>query len=240
MIILPAIDLCGGCAVRLLQGDYQKKTVYSVNPPLLAREFEKAGAAWLHLVDLDGAKYGTDVNDETIGKIVSCCGLKVELGGGIRSIEMIESYLELGVKRIILGTAAATDSAFLEEALSRFGDSVAIGVDVREGIVAIKGWTEQSGETLDAFCIRLQSLGAKTVICTDISKDGMLKGTNMELYRSLSSRYRMNFIASGGVSSLDEIRKLRSMGLYGAIVGKALYTGKINLREAIAEGEDKR
>ncbi len=237
MIILPAIDLCGGCAVRLIQGDYQKRTVYSENPPLLAKNFEKAGAEWLHVVDLDGAKCGTEVNFDTIKAIVEGCSMQVELGGGIRSLRMIENYLSLGVKRVILGTAAATDEIFLKETIAQFGEAVAVGVDAREGMVAIKGWTEQSGETLEGFCTRLQAIGVRTVICTDISKDGMLGGANLALYRRLNQAYAMDFIASGGVSGLEEIKTLREMGLYGAIVGKAIYTGALDLKEAIAAGE---
>lgn len=240
MIVLPAIDLCGGCAVRLIQGDYQKKTVYSVNPPLLAKSFEKAGAEWLHIVDLDGAKSGADENFAIIKDIVNGCGLKLELGGGIRSMETAKAYISLGIKRIILGTAAVTDPAFLKAAISEFGEAVAVGIDIRNEKVAIKGWTEQSGMNADEFCESLQDMGVKTIICTDISKDGMMGGANPGLYKRLSQSYKMDFIASGGVSSLENIRELSRLGLYGAIVGKALYTGAFGLPAAIAAGKGER
>lgn len=236
MIVLPAIDLYGGRAVRLLQGDYEKSTVYGEDPPALAAEFERAGAEWLHLVDLDGAKHGTRANFATVESIVKNCKLRVELGGGIRDRDTLKAYLDIGVERLILGTAAVKDPEFLSAALDSFGEAVAVGVDVRDGMVAVKGWTEQSEETLEGFCAKLEKLGLKTVICTDISRDGMMKGSNLALYKSLKESYGMDFIASGGVSSLKEIRALAQMGMYGAILGKALYTGKVDLREAIAIG----
>lgn len=237
MIILPAIDLYGGRAVRLLQGDYEKSTVYGENPPELAKEFESSGAKWLHLVDLDGAKHGTRANFDTIERIVKSCDINVELGGGIRSMDTLKAYLDIGVKRVIIGTAAVTDPEFLRAALEKYDEAVAVGVDVKDGSVAVKGWTEQSTETLGGFCAKLEKLGLKTVICTDISRDGMMQGANLALYKELMENYAMDFIASGGVSSLGELRTLRDMELYGAILGKALYTGAVDLREALTIGE---
>ncbi|MDO5111726.1 MAG: 1-(5-phosphoribosyl)-5-[(5-phosphoribosylamino)methylideneamino]imidazole-4-carboxamide isomerase [Clostridia bacterium] len=238
MLILPAIDLYGGCAVRLKQGDYAQRTVYSDSPWAVAAGFSKAGAMWLHIVDLDGAKEGTTANLGTIERIVNETPMQVEVGGGIRSLATVRAYLSMGVKRVILGTAAVTDPAFLQAALDAYGSAVAVGVDVREGLVSIKGWTEQSGLTLDAFLEKLQSMGVSTVICTDISKDGMMGGSNTALYTRLSKAYSMDLIASGGVSSLADISSLAALGLYGAIVGKALYTGDLDLAAAIAAAKE--
>ncbi len=234
MIILPAIDLYDKKAVRLYKGDYNQMTVYSDDPAKFAREFYDKGARWMHLVDLEGARDGSTANLETIKEIVSATGLKVEVGGGIRSIETVERYIGIGVSRVILGTAAVTDPAFLREAVEKYGDKIAVGVDIRDGIVAIKGWTELSGLDCFDFCRELQELGVKTVICTDISKDGAMKGTNLELYRELSERFTIDFVASGGVSSLEDVRALCDMGVYGAILGKAIYTGSIDVADAIA------
>ncbi len=234
MLILPAIDLYNGRAVRLKQGDYREQTVYSEAPWKVAARFAQDGAQWLHIVDLSGAKEGTTANFDVIARIVGETSLHAEVGGGIRTLEAVRAYLGLGVKRVILGTAAVTDPAFLQAALDAFGASVAVGVDVRDGRVSIKGWTEKSALTLDAFLEKLQALGVSTVICTDISKDGMLCGTNTALYRRLSKTYKMDFVASGGVSSLADVRTLAAMGLYGAIIGKALYTGDLELPAAIA------
>lgn len=233
MIIFPAIDLVGGKAVRLYKGDYNQMTVYNENPLAQAKEFEEKGAEYLHMVDLEGAKNGDTPNIETIKEICENTNLFVELGGGIRSMETAEKYLSIGVDRIILGTAAVTDEVFLKNAAEKFGEKLAVGVDIKDGFVSIKGWTENSSYTLDEFCEKLQKLGIKTVICTDISKDGAMKGANLDLYKQLSEKFSMNFIASGGVSSLNDISELSKMGMYGAIVGKAYYTGAIDLTEAI-------
>lgn len=237
MNIFPAIDLIEGCAVRLVRGDYAQKTVYSDDPSAVAVSFAKAGATYLHLVDLEGAKDGTTPNLETIREIVAKSGLITEVGGGIRSEETIEKYLQAGVSRVILGTAAITQPDFLERMVAKYGDKIAVGVDIKDGMVAIKGWTELSGLTCDAFCEKLEKIGVKTIICTDISKDGLLSGTNLELYRHLSETYHMDLIASGGVSSLEDVSALQRMGLYGAILGKALYTGHIDLAEAVKIGK---
>lgn len=240
MKLFPAIDIIDGKAVRLVKGDYAKMTVYSDSPLKVAKYFEDCGAKYLHLVDLEGARDGLPVNLATIKEIIDKTELFVEVGGGIRSLDMVETYVGAGADRVIIGTAAVTDPAFLEEAVSRYGEKIAVGVDIKDGAVAIKGWTEKSELTCFDFCERLAYLGVKTVICTDISKDGLLSGTNMELYAELSDRFSMDITASGGVSSLDDVKKLSEMGMYGAILGKAIYAGNIDLREALAaagEGE---
>ena len=234
MILFPAIDLYGGQAVRLYKGDYAQMTVYSDKPADVARSFRDAGAHWLHVVDLEGARDGTTANCRTIEKIVKDSGLSVELGGGIRSQEVIEKYLDTGVRRVILGTAAITKPGFVDEMVSLFGDKIAVGVDIKDGFVAVKGWTEVTSLEGAAFCRQMQDKGVKTIICTDISKDGVLGGANMALYRQLAGELTLDIIASGGVSSLKDIQQLDYIGLYGAILGKALYEGKIELKQALA------
>ena len=234
MNIFPAIDLIGGSAVRLVKGDYDKMTVYNDDPVAVAKDFEAAGAKYLHLVDLDGAKDGTTANFETIKNITEGTGLSVEVGGGIRTLDRVKMYIDIGVDRVIIGTAAVTDPAFLSEAVKLYGEKIVVGVDIKDGYVAIKGWTEVSALSCFDFCSKLCQLGVKTIICTDISKDGMMSGTNRELYRNLSCEFKgLNIVASGGVSSIEDITALRDMHLFGAIVGKALYTGDLNLTEAI-------
>ena len=237
MRIFPAIDLYEGKAVRLYKGNYDDMTVYSHNPIEIARDFVKAGASHIHMVDLEGAKDGTTPNINIVEAVARELPLFVEVGGGIRSMEVLERYIKAGVGRAILGTAAVTDEAFLREAVLRFGDKVAVGVDIKDGAVAIKGWTESSGLSADEFFSKLESIGVSTVICTDVSRDGAMRGTNLELYRDLQAKYTVNIIASGGVSSMSDILSLREMKVYGAIIGKAYYTGAINLKEAISEGE---
>ena len=233
MNIFPAIDLYEGKAVRLFKGDYAQMTVYDPDPLNTAKKFEAAGAKYLHMVDLEGAKTDGTPNMATVRRIVENTGLFVELGGGIRSMEVVDSYLSIGVKRVILGTAAIQDEAFVRAAVEKHGEAIAVGADVRDGFIAIKGWTEQSAVTLDAFLDRFQRMGVKTVICTDISRDGAMRGTNRALYAELQQKFSMDVIASGGVSSIDDVRALAKMGLYGAIIGKAYYTGAIDLREAL-------
>ncbi len=233
MNIFPAIDLIDGCAVRLVKGDYAQKTVYSENPAEVAVSFKNAGAEYLHVVDLEGAKDGGTPNFETIKRIIAESGLKTEVGGGIRTEEVIKKYIDAGVFRVILGTAAVTEPGFAAEMVKKYGDKIAVGVDIKDGMVAIKGWTEVSSLSCFDFCGELQNIGVKTVICTDISKDGLLSGTNTELYRELSEKFTIDFIASGGVSSINDVKTLKSMNLYGAILGKALYAGAIDLREAV-------
>ena len=233
MLIFPAIDLYEQKAVRLYKGDYEKMTVYSNDPLSVAKDFERAGATWIHMVDLEGAKFGTTPNLDVVKSIVENTQLSVEIGGGIRNMETAAAYLNAGVSRVILGTAAVNDPAFLQNAIEKFGDKIAVGVDLKDGMVAIKGWTEITSETADSFCEKMQNYGVKTIICTDISKDGAMQGTNLELYRKLSKAYSVDIIASGGVSTMEDVKSLREMELYGAIVGKAYYTGAIDLKEAI-------
>ncbi len=233
MLIFPAIDLYAGKAVRLYKGDYGKMTVYSDDPPALAAAFHEQGASCLHLVDLEGAKTGETPNLETVRAIRAAAPLFMELGGGVRSMDVIETYLDAGIDRVILGTAAVTDPDFLRRAVARYGGKVAVGVDIRDGAVAIRGWTESSGREAFAFCGELQALGVQTVICTDISRDGAMQGTNRALYGELSRRTKLNIVASGGVSALEDVKALRALELYGAIIGKAYYTGALSLREAI-------
>ena len=233
MELFPAIDLIGGCAVRLVKGDYAQKTVYSDNPAEVAKSFAAAGAKYLHVVDLEGAKDGGTPNLETIQNIVENGNLLVEVGGGIRSEEVIKKYLDAGVFRVILGTAAVQNPAFLEDMVQKYGEKIAVGVDIKDGMVAIKGWTEVSQENCYDFCEKLQKIGVKTIICTDISKDGLLSGTNLELYKELSEKFSVDIVASGGVTTLDDVKKLADMGMYGAILGKALYTGNIDLKAAV-------
>ena len=234
MNIFPAIDLIDGKAVRLFKGDYDQKTVFSDNPVGVAMGFQEAGAEYLHLVDLDGAKSGKAENLSLIAEIIRTSGLKVEVGGGIRTEEIIRRYVEIGVLRVILGTIAVTDRPFLRDMVAKYGDKIAVGVDIKDGMVATHGWMESSGIDCFDFMKELQEIGVKTVICTDISKDGAMAGTNLELYRRLSEQFDIDLVASGGVSSMADVNALREMNLYGAILGKALYVGGINLAEAIA------
>ena len=233
MIILPAIDLYEGKAVRLLKGDYAQMTVYSEHPEQIAEDFRTCGAEWIHMVDLEGARDGSTPNFGVVAAIAQQSGLNVEIGGGIRSMETVEKYLDAGVSRVILGTAAVKDAAFLKEAADRYGERIAVGADIKDGQIAIRGWTEVSGFTAMDFCRQMQQMGIRTLICTDIDKDGAMKGTNHELYRQLSEELELDIVASGGVSSLEDVRRLKERGLYGAIIGKAYYTGAVDLREAI-------
>ncbi len=233
MLILPAIDLYGGKAVRLFKGDYSQMTVYDSDPVAVAKRFRDAGAEFIHTVDLEGARDGTTPNLSVIERIVNETGLKVEIGGGIRTDQTVEEYLSIGVRRVILGTAAVTNEALLIRSLDKYGDKIAVGADIKDGYIAIKGWLEKSKITADDFFAKMDLLGVATVICTDISKDGAMKGANRELYRELSEKYRTNIVASGGVASLEDISALRDMGLYGAILGKAYYVGAVDLKTAI-------
>ena len=233
MILLPAIDLYEKKAVRLYKGDYENMTVYSENPIEIARDFEACGCRYIHMVDLEGAKDGTTPNLSIVEQVAKETTLFVEIGGGIRTMETVERYLRAGVSRVILGTAAVNDEAFLKAAVSKFGEKIAVGADVKDGYIAIKGWLEKSAITLEDFLQKMEAIGVKNIICTDISKDGAMRGTNLALYRQLSQKYKMDITASGGVSTLEDIRQLRQMDLYGAIIGKAYYTGAIDLREAL-------
>ena len=234
MIILPAIDLYEGKAVRLLKGDYNKMTVYDNNPSNIAKKFENSGARYIHLVDLEGAKTGETPNIDVVRDIVKSTNLSAEIGGGIRSFETIEKYLSIGVKRVILGTAAVTEEGFVKRAVSEYGSKIVVGADIKDGFVAIKGWLEKSNLTCDEFCLKMQNDGVKTLIVTDISKDGAMQGTNHELYNHLSKEFKLNIIASGGVSSLDDIKRLKDDGITGAIIGKAYYTGAVSIDDAVS------
>ena len=233
MLIYPAIDLMGGQAVRLLKGDYEKKTVYSKDPLSVALGFKEKGAGQIHLVDLDGAKSGETPNLDIIVDIKEKTGLFCEVGGGIRSMETVERYLGSGIDRVILGTAAAEEKGFAERAVEKYGDRIAVGIDIKDGYVAVKGWTEKSGIKAMDFCSYMEAIGVSTVICTDVSKDGAMEGINRELYRRLSECYFFKVIASGGVSSIGDVKALKELGIYGAIIGKAYYTGAVSLEDAI-------
>ena len=234
MLLFPAIDLYGGNAVRLLRGDYNQMTIYDQSPLRVAQQFEAEGAGCLHLVDLEGAKDGTVPHLPLITEIIKKTNLFVEVGGGIRSDDTLARYMDAGVHRAILGTAAVEDNDFLMRAVERYGERIAVGIDVRDGYVSIRGWTAESAYTTDEFVTKMEEAGVSTIICTDISKDGAMKGTNCELYRHLSAITAMNITASGGVSSYEDIRALKDMNLYGAILGKALYEGAISLKDALA------
>ncbi len=233
MKIFPAIDLYDQKAVRLYKGDYAQMTVYSNDPAQIAVDFEKKGATCIHVVDLEGAKNGTPAHLNIVEKIANRTNLFMETGGGIRNLETVEAYLSRGSKRVILGTSAVTDEAFLKAALDKYGEKIAVGADIADGKIAIKGWKEKSEYSADEFLSKMQSYGVKTIICTDISKDGAMRGANLALYKSIGEKYAMDVIASGGVSTIEDIKALAEMNTYGAIIGKAYYIGAIDLTEAI-------
>ena len=233
MILFPAIDLYEGKAVRLFKGDYAQMTVYSTRPWEIALDFKASGATHIHIVDLEGAKNGTTSNLEIVKRIKRESGLFCEIGGGVRSMETVKTYLDSGIDRVILGTAAVTDEDFLKVCVASYGEKIAVGVDLKDGFVAVKGWTEKSAFDADSFCKKMQDIGVKTLIVTDISKDGAMQGTNLALYRELSQKFSLQIEASGGVSSLKDVKRLREMNLYGAIIGKAYYTGAIDIKAAI-------
>ena len=233
MKLFPAIDLYEGKAVRLYKGDYTQMTVYSDDPASIATDFAASGATCIHIVDLEGAKSGTTPNFDTVCKIKATSGLFCEVGGGIRSMDVIDKYLSAGIDRVILGTAAVGNLNFVKNAVDKYGERIAVGADLKDGYVAVKGWVEKTDLSCEDFFRQMQDVGVKTVICTDISKDGAMMGTNLELYRTLSQKFSMQIVASGGVSSLEDVKRLCEMGLYGAIIGKAYYTGAINLKEAV-------
>lgn len=237
MLIFPAIDLYDKKAVRLLKGDYAQMTVYSDKPWEIARDFQNKGAKCIHIVDLEGAKDGTTPNIDVVERIIKNCSLFVEIGGGIRSMEVIDRYISIGANRVILGTAAVTDEEFLKSAVEKYTDKIAVGVDIKDGYVAIKGWTEKSQYSCFDFCEKLEAMGVKTLICTDISKDGVMQGTNHELYKELSDRFSMQITASGGVSTIDDVKRLAELDIYGAIIGKAYYTNAIDLSQAVKAAE---
>lgn len=233
MQIFPATDILGGKVVRLTKGDYANVKIYADSPAEMAKEFMKAGATNLHMVDLDGAKDGTPVNFDAIKEAAKIKDLFIEVGGGIRDMKRIEDYLSLGVKRVILGTAAIRNYPFVEEAVKEYGNAIAVGVDAKNGLVAVNGWLETTTVNSVEFCKKLRDSGVATVIYTDISKDGMLSGTNLEIYEELSKIKGLDIVASGGITFIDEIKTLSDMGIYGAIVGKAVYEGKLDLKEVL-------
>lgn len=237
MFIFPAIDLFEGKAVRLFKGDYAQMTVYNDDPVAVAKDFAAQGASHIHLVDLEGARLGTTPNLDTVCRIKEATGLFCEVGGGVRSMEVIDRYMQAGIDRVILGTAAVTDEGFAARAAQKYGERIAVGVDIRDGSVAVKGWTESAGIEAIAFCKQMQAAGISTLICTDISRDGAMQGSNTALYERLSQELTMRIIASGGVSSLEDVQALAAQGLYGAIIGKAYYTGAVSLRRAIEVAE---
>ena len=233
MLIFPAIDLYEGRAVRLYKGDYAKMTVYSEDPAAVARDFAAQGVRQMHTVDLEGARDGGTPNLGIIERIAKETGLFVECGGGLRDMAAIDRAFAAGVGRVILGTAAVSDERLLAEAVQKYGEKIAVGADLRDGRVAIKGWREDSGLTAEDFLRKVEALGVRTVICTDISRDGAMRGANAELYERLQREFGLDLIASGGVSGMEDVRRLRALGLYGAIIGKAYYTGDIALRDAV-------
>lgn len=235
MKIFPAIDLYGGKAVRLFKGDYAQMTVYNDDPVSVARDFKQKGAEYIHVVDLEGAKTGVPAHENVVKRIVQETGLFVEIGGGIRSMQTVDAYLSAGASRVILGTAAVTDESFLKAALSKYGEKIAVGADIVDEMVAIRGWVEKSEYTAASFFEKMQSLGVKTIICTDVSKDGAMKGANHALYKTLGEKFQVDIIASGGVSSMEDVRALAAANTYGAIIGKAYYVGAIDLQAAIKE-----
>jgi len=231
--IYPAIDLYEGKAVRLARGDYARMTIYSDDPVSVALGFKAAGASSVHVVDLEGARDSIPANFDVIKLIVSQTGLDVQVGGGIRNFETIRKYLDTGVKRVIMGTAAASEPGFLSRAVREFGDAIAVSADIKDGFVAIKGWTELSELDIFGLCSRITEAGVRTLICTDISKDGLLGGANIGLYKTLREELAITLIASGGISAVEEIKSLSELGIDGAIIGKALYEGRISLAEAV-------
>ena len=233
MNIYPAIDLYDGKAVRLYKGNYDEMTVYSDNPAEIARDFEAQGARYIHIVDLVGAKTGGTPNLETVKTIIGSIGLFAEIGGGIRSMETVKTYLDAGAGRVILGTAAVENEDFLTEAVGTYGEKIAVGVDLRDGEVSVSGWTEGTGLDGFSFCVELQRRGVKTLIITDIARDGAMRGANRALYRRLAGELSLRITASGGVSSLEDVTALRDLGLYAAIISKAYYTGAVDLRAAV-------
>lgn len=233
MVIFPAIDILGGKAVRLLKGDYEKVTVYSDDPYSVARTFVSKGCKAIHIVDLDGAREGSAVNMAIVRTIAQIPDILSEIGGGIRNLDTVCRYLDAGISRVILGTAALENPAFLKEAVGRFGERIAVGVDMKDGKVAVKGWLETSKKDGLEFLRELEDMGVRSAIVTDISRDGAMRGTNLELYKSIASCCKLDITASGGVSSLDDVKALKETGVYGAIIGKAYYTGAIMLEDAL-------
>ncbi len=237
MMIFPAVDLIGGKAVRLKQGDYGKMTVFGDDPVAAAKKFGEQGAEFLHVVDLDGAKDGGRPNEEVIKRIIKETALKVEVGGGVRDEESVTTYLDAGAYRVILGTAAAENESFTREMCAKYGERIVVGADARDGVIAVRGWLQSSGEELFDFVKRMGSLGVGTVIVTDISRDGEKKGANLDLYRKMAAELPVGIVASGGIASVANIKALAAAGVCGAILGRALYAGEITLADALEAAE---
>ncbi len=240
MKILPAIDIFEQKAVRLFKGDYNQMTVYSNDPVSVASSFSDQGAEYIHLVDLEGAKKGSDSNFSVVASIIQNCGIPCEIGGGIRDMETVEKYVSAGADRVILGTAAVNNKSFLQKAVDKYGKKIAVGADVRDNMVAVSGWLETTGLDVFDFILQLKQMGVQTVICTDISKDGALSGTNRQLYCDILARTKIDLIASGGVTDTEDIKALVKTGVSGAILGKALYNGNITLTEALAAAKEEK
>ncbi len=238
MTIYPAIDIIGGECVRLVKGDYSRKTTYDKNPVEAAKRWEMLGGEFIHIVDLDGAKHGNMPNFELISDIAASVSAKIEVGGGIRNMECIDSYLSAGVYRVILGTSALNNPDFVKEAVDRYGDRIAVGIDAKDGRVAISGWEYVSDANAVEFAKQMENIGVRNIIYTDIETDGMLKGTNLAAMREMVNSVNMNVVASGGIATLNDIDSLKKVGVEGAIIGKALYTGDIDLRQAILKGRE--
>lgn len=233
MRIYPAIDIKNGKCVRLRQGNFDDMTVYNDNPVEVAKEWIKNGASYIHLVDLDGAREGSGVNSDIIKEIANLSDVPVQTGGGIRTIEDIENKLALGVRRVILGTVAVKNPEIVKEAVEKFGDAIAVGIDAKNGMVAVSGWEEVSEVSAVDLCVKMRDYGVKTIIYTDISKDGMMSGPNIEDTKEIVDATGIDIIASGGVSGMNDLENVDKINAHGAIIGKALYTGAINLKEAV-------
>lgn len=233
MTIYPAIDMLGGKCVRLTQGRYDDSTVYGENPADVAKEWEQKGASWLHIVDLDGARAGEPVNIEAIKNIIKSVSIPIQLGGGIRTMEHIETLISMGISRVILGTSAVKNRQLVLDAVAKFGDKIAVGIDAKDGFVAISGWEQVSEFKAVEFAKIIEACGVKTIIYTDIATDGMLTGPNLEAMSEMVSEVSINVIASGGVGKLDDVKNLIPTGVSGVIIGRALYAGKLNLEDAI-------
>lgn len=233
MIIYPAIDIKDGRCVRLVQGKFNDVTVYSDHPVDMAVKFEQMGAQYLHVVDLDGARLGQPQNIAVVSEMAVRLGIPIQLGGGIRTIETMEIILCKGIERIILGTSAVNDQELVKKAVQSFGNNLAVAIDAKDGLVAIEGWAKTSSFTAVGFAKKMEELGAKVIIYTDISRDGMLKGPNLKAMEEMVKAVKIDVIASGGVTNIQDIKNLKDIGVSGAIVGKALYTGDVDLKEAI-------
>lgn len=235
MILFPAIDIRGGKCVRLIQGDYDQEVIYNDSPTEMAKEWERQGADYIHVVDLDGAKTGNSLNKDAIRALVQAVSIPVQVGGGIRNMEIVDQHIEAGVRRVIIGTAAIQNKQFLQEAVNKYGDQIAVSIDARGGLVATDGWTETSDVNAVDLIRELAELGVQTVIYTDILKDGMLQGPNFHELQVMNEATPIDIVASGGVTTEEDIMKLQNLDMYGAIIGKALYEGKLSLEKLLGD-----